>query len=93
MEQDPGDGAGSFPPGSWSEPEASEIPDSVLQPRVDEINADALLIYSRTRYLAARQGLVSPHEFALDLARHVRSQLPARHGAAANTAATIRRRV
>jgi hypothetical protein len=64
--------------GAETNPMPETVSQDPLAPAPGEETADALLIYSRERYLAARRGEIPREDFAADLVRHVRTQAPRR---------------
>lgn len=65
-------GRGSEASSASPTPTPSERP---LVPKRGQEDADALIIYPRDRYLAARRGEISRADFANDLVRHVQAQI------------------
>lgn len=55
--------------------------DAVSRSASSEPIADDLFFYPRDRWEAARDGRMTPEEFAEDIHRHVEEQLPARYRA------------
>jgi hypothetical protein len=74
----PGKDAESFPPepeaGGQQLPSSDELFGNSLAPAPGQETADAVVIYPRDRYLAARRGETPREEFARDLVRHVQAQ-------------------
>ena len=61
-------------------PDGGDI-DAIARSSSSEPLADDLFFYPRERWEAARDGLMSPEEFAEDIHRHVEEQLPLRYRA------------